>query len=98
MRDADIVYWGDLDTYGLRILGQVRAVLPHTRSVLMNAATLDACMEFAVVEPRPYRGELGYLTVTELELLFRLRDGDLRLEQERIPRDLARAGLLVELG
>ncbi|MBK7819892.1 MAG: hypothetical protein IPJ61_02145 [Tessaracoccus sp.] len=93
IRDAAVVYWGDLDTYGFQILGSVRAALPQTRSVLMDASTLEAHREFAVPEPRPYRGEIGYLTVAELEALALLRADDLRLEQERIPRAAAAGAL-----
>ncbi|NHB84482.1 hypothetical protein G7085_07325 [Tessaracoccus sp. HDW20] len=42
IRDAEVSYWGDLDTYGFQILGRVREVLPQTRSVLMDEATLAA--------------------------------------------------------
>ncbi len=93
IRDAQVLYWGDLDTYGFQILGQVRAVLPRTTSVLMDAATLGEARRFAVPEPRPYRGEIGHLTVGELETLALLRADDLRLEQERLPRDLVRTAL-----
>ena len=93
VRSADVVYWGDLDTYGFQILGRVRAALPQTRSVLMDVETLRAAGDFAVTEPRPYRGEIGHLTLDELSALAALRAGDLRLEQERIPRELAHAAL-----
>ncbi len=36
LRDADIIYWGDLDTYGFAILNRLRARIPQTRSVLMD--------------------------------------------------------------
>ncbi|SHI30726.1 hypothetical protein SAMN02745244_00069 [Tessaracoccus bendigoensis DSM 12906] len=94
IRDASVLYWGDLDTFGFQILGQVRAVLPQTTSVLMDSATLNAARRFAVPEPRPYRGEIGHLSVSELETLALLRADDLRLEQERLPRDLVRAALI----
>lgn len=80
-----VLYWGDLDSHGLRILGQVRQVLPQTESVLMDAGTLERFRHLAVPEPTPFRGEIGYLTDAETAVLRELRRADLRLEQERIP-------------
>lgn len=98
IRDAEVYYWGDLDTYGFQILGRVREVLPQTRSVLMDEATLAAARGFAVTEPRPYRGEIGHLNLEELAALALLRRDDLRLEQERIPREVAAVALVSALG
>jgi len=39
---AECVYWGDLDTHGLRILSRVRALLPRVSSILMDEQTLLA--------------------------------------------------------
>ncbi|MBB1514520.1 hypothetical protein H5398_00800 [Tessaracoccus sp. MC1679] len=89
----EVWYWGDVDTYGLLILGQVRAALPSVRSVLMDPATLQAHGQWAGTEPSPFRGEIGFLTADEHRTLSALRDGDLRLEQERIPRAHAHAAL-----
>ncbi|MGB7963721.1 MAG: DUF3322 domain-containing protein [Propionicimonas sp.] len=83
--NSRILYWGDLDTHGLRILGLVRQVLPHTESVLMDRATLDRFSALAVSEPTPFRGEIRYLTPDEAAVLRVIRANDLRLEQERIP-------------
>lgn len=90
---AQQIYWGDLDTHGLAILGQVRAALPRVSSLLMDRATLAAHLDRAVPEPRPFRGEIGYLTAGELEALAALRAEGLRLEQERIPRQAVAAAL-----
>ena len=80
-----VLYWGDLDTYGLRILSLVRQVLPGTESVLMDFATIERYATLAVTEPAPYRGSVGHLTPDEFKALRSLRERDLRLEQERIP-------------
>lgn len=91
---AEQWYWGDLDTWGLLILGRVRATLPGVRSVLMDVETFDANQVFAVREPTPFRGEIGHLTMAELAALALVRDGDRRLEQERIPREYVRGRLV----
>lgn len=98
IRDARVVYWGDLDTYGFHILGQVRAALPQAASVLMDIETLETHRALAVREPRPYRGPVGHLTLAELRALATVRAQDLRLEQERIPREWAWPRLLAVAG
>lgn len=80
-----VLYWGDLDTHGLRILGLVRQVLAQTESVLMNRATLGRFARLTVTEPAPFRGGIGHLTAEESAVLRVLREHDHRLEQERIP-------------
>ena len=93
IRDAPQLYWGDLDSYGFRILGQLRQVLPNVRSVLMDARTLHRHAELIVAEPHPYRGEIGYLSAAERSVVAEIRRGDLRLEQERIDKAYAHAEL-----
>lgn len=95
---SDVSYWGDLDTYGFQILGQLRQALPRAESVLMDAATWRAHEQLAVDEPRPFRGVIGHLTVAELDALALVRHCDRRLEQERIPRAAAAAELVKAWG
>lgn len=95
---AQVTYWGDLDTYGFQILGQVRRVLPHVESVLMDAATWRTHERLTVTEPRPFRGVIGHLTAAELDALALVRRGDRRLEQERIPREAATEALIGRWG
>lgn len=88
-----VLYWGDLDTHGMRILGRVREVLPQTESLLMDTDTLTRFAHLAGGEPAPFRGEIGHLTPGETDALRELRAGDRRLEQERIPWDVVTARL-----
>ena len=85
---ALVHYWGDLDTHGFAILDALRAVLPQTRSLLMDTSTLLAHRDRWVVEASPTSAGLGRLTVDELvvyEGLVTDRWGSrVRLEQERI--------------
>lgn len=90
---APVIYWGDLDSHGFRLLGNLRRRLPEVQSVLMDALTLETHLVLAEREPQPFRGEIGYLTVRERDVLAVLRKNDLRLEQERIGRDYAREAL-----
>ncbi len=91
LQDTPILYWGDLDTNGFAILNLVRSFAPHTRSVMMDLATLNHHFDLCVEEPSPALGPFEHLTKPERETIDTLRAGDptrniatLRLEQERI--------------
>ncbi|MCM1011210.1 MULTISPECIES: DUF3322 and DUF2220 domain-containing protein [unclassified Brevibacterium] len=91
---ARVVYWGDLDSHGFAILNRLRAHLPGVESLLMDEDTLLAHRDLWVREPTPHRGSLPGLTGSERRALDRLRsEGDVRLEQERIPWDTALAAV-----
>lgn len=98
VRTARIIYWGDVDTYGLEILAHLRSVLPQTESVMMNRQTLEAFRGLAVAENRQASGaHVEHLRENEREVFDALKVGDLarlRLEQERIPWPVARETLL----
>ena len=81
-------YWGDIDTHGFAILDQLRATLPHARSLLMDQATLLAHQTLWGEESQPLLRDLPRLTPPEVALFNALRDKhwktQLRLEQESI--------------
>lgn len=93
-----VLYWGDLDSHGLAILGDLRARLPQTESVLMGAEVLQRFAHLAVPEPTPRRGPIGHLTAGENRALQMLRESDLRLEQERIPWSYAKVAIAQAMG
>lgn len=87
--DAQIDYWGDIDTHGLAILGACRRALPQTVSLLMDVPTLLEHRGLWVEEPQTFAGPPpASLTADERELFDGLRQDRwglrLRLEQERI--------------
>ena len=88
LQQREIYYWGDIDTHGFAILDQLRAQLPHVKSLLMDKATLLAHASQWGDEPQPLLRDLPRLTVEEHALFDELRDNRLRvgvrLEQERI--------------
>jgi hypothetical protein len=91
---AECVYWGDLDTHGLRILSRVRALLPRVSSILMDEQTLLAHRALWGEEAEQSSdAELPALSADEQLLYQRLKkhhwDVNVRLEQERIPWDYA---------
>ena len=88
LTEADIMYWGDIDTHGFAILDRLRVWLPRARSVLMDRETLLAHRDRWVTEDRPAKSALTRLTPDEQDLYSELvGDGfgeRVRLEQERI--------------
>jgi hypothetical protein len=93
LQDCEVLYWGDLDTHGFRILDQLRAVHPHVVSVLMDEATLLAHRDVWGSEPSPSRAALSRLTDEESALYEALGNDSfgksVRLEQELIRWDWA---------
>jgi hypothetical protein len=91
LHGKEIYYWGDIDTHGFAILNQLRGVLPHAVSFLMNRQTLLAHRSLWGVEARPETADLSRLNHGESELYDQLRRnhwGDrVRLEQERVGFD-----------
>lgn len=86
IRDARVVYWGDLDSDGFRVLHVIRSVVRNVTSVLMDEPTLDRFADLAVAEKRPAPGAVDLLTEAERRTRDRLSaGGGVRLEQERIP-------------
>jgi len=83
---CQVYYWGDIDTHGFAILDQLRAHVPHARSLLMDRATLLAFEDQWGIEETQTRRDL--LRLDAGSLYDDLRDNrirpTLRLEQERI--------------
>jgi hypothetical protein len=87
--ESELLYWGDIDAHGFLILGRLRGLFPHVASIMMDAATLAVAPELtgkaapieAVDSPR--------LTPDEALLFAQLRDGNVGMEQERVPWDYA---------
>lgn len=88
LADRDVLYWGDLDTHGLRALDRLRRFLPAARSLLMDEPTLLAHRSHWSREPVPVTDHLPLLAPEEqavYQALLRNEHGDqVRLEQERI--------------
>jgi hypothetical protein len=88
LADLPLYYWVDIDTHGFADLDQLRARLPHVRSLLMEESTLLAHREFWACEPAPQKRDLHRLTIPEAHLYDDLRENRfgerVRLEQERV--------------
>jgi hypothetical protein len=88
-----LLYWGDIDVDGYRILSGFRSRFPHVESIFMDSDVLERFREFAV----PYRSPLSHalvnLTVAEQQAFGRCLGDSVRLEQERLPGEFVNAGL-----
>jgi hypothetical protein len=94
IRDGRIIYWGDLDSDGFAILNMLRSGCHDVTSVLMNEETLLAYRDLWVPEPKGSVGLFPRLTPQEQGALERIRaEGNVRLEQERLPWEFALAVL-----
>lgn len=93
LRECEVLYWGDVDTHGFRILDQLRTVHPHVASVLMDEETLLEHRDAWGSEPSPSRAALSRLTAEESALCQALGNDTygsaIRLEQELIRWDWA---------
>jgi hypothetical protein len=88
LQQAELVYWGDIDTHGFAILDGLRSRHPGVTSILMDADTLLAHRRQWVREPVPTRRALERLTPNEGAVyrdLVEDRYGPaVRMEQERV--------------
>ncbi|WP_394279795.1 DUF3322 domain-containing protein [Microbacterium sp.] len=91
-----VTYWGDLDSHGFAILNRLRARGVDATSALMEMATLFDHRDLWGIDPDPNVGVFDRLTRDERATLQSLSaEGNIRLEQERIPWDYALARLEV---
>ncbi|MCP5152059.1 MAG: hypothetical protein H6983_24545 [Ectothiorhodospiraceae bacterium] len=91
-----VAYWGDIDTWGMRMLSDAREAQPGLRALMMDRTTFDAFAERAVVEDVPCVDPMPHLDDAERALCewLVLPDGRARrLEQERIDADHVTARL-----
>lgn len=91
LQEKQIGYWGDMDTWGLKMLAKARILRPQLTALLMTRELFDIYrMESSVVEPSPAdEHPPSGLTEHEANLYRHLRTSVRgRLEQEFLPREL----------
>lgn len=91
-----LAYWGDLDTWGLRMLGLARSMRPELRALLMDRDTFDLhAPARAVPEPEPAEPPPpGTLSTDEFALFTTLAASPRgRLEQEFLPMPIVHAAV-----
>lgn len=88
LRERDVAYWGDMDTWGLHMLAVARCHLPDSHALLMDRTTFDANGHLAVPEPvhaaAPPFGALQPEQTALDQYVRTLTRG--RLEQEFLPQ------------
>lgn len=88
LEQRDLIYWGDIDTHGFRILDRLRGHFPAVRSLLMDRTTLLTHQLQWVTEPSQVSEPLTRLTQDERALYHDLVEDSfgsaVRLEQERV--------------
>ena len=89
LNSCSIVYWGDMDADGFKILHQLRSYFPRTISVMMDENTFKAFEKFAVDIERSEPEKLANLTEEEYKLYSYVSHEGKRLEQEHISHDFA---------
>lgn len=87
--DAQVWYWGDIDTHGFAILGRARRAVPHIKSILMDESTLLSHRSLWVNEPvLEVNASIEDLMPEEVAMYNNLRvvawGPCVRLEQERL--------------
>jgi hypothetical protein len=87
-----IVYWGDLDVQGFVILSSLRAIFPQTSSILMDDCVLERWQHLCTPGTGVTSELPAHLTDAERAACLRCREENLRLEQERLPKEVL-AGL-----
>jgi hypothetical protein len=85
LRGMRILYWGDLDSHGFECLSILRHAFPQTESLMMDAETLQQFKDYWVTG-KPFRSRIRLdLNDAEMAVFRQLFEGDILLEQERIP-------------
>lgn len=86
LNQMEIFYWSDLDIQGFQMLSQMRSYFPQTKAFLMEDTLLTLLEEFIVPGTPSAISSLIHLDEIEKSVFEKLREGNIRLEQERIPQ------------
>lgn len=96
LKNRQLGYWGDLDTWGLHYLSEVRRRQPHVTALMMDYRTLRRFQTGMSITAAPNPSTPAHLSESEQEIyrdLLSERYGGRGLEQERISQDYAVAAL-----
>ena len=89
-----ILYWGDLDADGFGILHRLRSRFDDVESLMMSPTDVHRWAHLGVADPGDSTTALPLLTPAEADARRALlTQGDIRIEQERIPWDVAHSVL-----
>ncbi len=88
-----VVYWGDIDAHGLEILSLMREQFPHTEMFLMSEKILNTHWTGTNGKPSERINDPTALSPAELKLYHLIKNGEKRLEQEKIPANVISDGI-----
>ena len=88
-----LLYWGDLDVDGFRILSNLRHLFPTVVSVMMDESTFDSHAGRTVPGNGRIYDTLSNLNQQEHDLMQRLGNENLRIEQECIEQSFVQSRL-----
>ncbi len=88
-KNRQLAYWGDIDSWGLKMLSIARGIQPHLSPLLMDKDSFDRYQQYAVAEPQNAGDKIPEsLTDREVSLYqYLLTKEKGRLEQEFIRAD-----------
>jgi len=81
-----VLYWGDIDIDGFLILASLRRLVPHLESIMMDRATFEQHRSLAGKGNGSSPPLPANLTPAEADVYAACAEGNLRLEQEKIPQ------------
>jgi hypothetical protein len=90
IKDKQVLYQGDIDTWGLKILANYRCHFPKSKAILMSKEIFEEYQNFAVSEKMSFKECPKELTNSEKDLfnfLLKQPKEKNRLEQEHIPQE-----------
>jgi len=96
LKSKRVAYWGDIDTWGLSILSDVRAKLSTVEAIMMDLDVLSRHENRMTIEPESLEQLPKTLTALEVQIFSNLKTGRYlgsRLEQERLSPDYIRGRL-----
>ncbi|KLU05670.1 hypothetical protein RISK_002302 [Rhodopirellula islandica] len=83
-----VIYWGDLDADGFRILDRLRVILPHVESRLMDRSIVEQFADLATKGNASEAHAVENLCESELRCYHHVCETNLRIEQEHLPTEL----------
>ncbi|APZ94806.1 Wadjet anti-phage system protein JetD domain-containing protein [Fuerstiella marisgermanici] len=95
LQSNEVVYWGDLDVFGLRILSQFRQLVGEARSLFMDSHTMREFPDLVHSPKKDYKIQKlpALLLPDEEEAFHACNEPKLQLEQEWIPHHAVLAAL-----
>lgn len=86
LSNCEVIYWGDLDAEGFEALSSLRSFVPNAETMLMDSETLQSWHNLVSKGTGHRIAKPLFLTSDEAVAYRECCEGNLRIEQERIPQ------------